>query len=444
MWLDSSQNVGTLGRYSYLAADPFVQLRIDKPYPQALDTVARFCRRYYQPAIDGLPPFQGGWMGWFGYELGACFERLPEFRYNEFQLPLALLGMYDVVLAWDHDRGQSWLISQGWPRRGPARERQAYRRMQQVLAVLERETSVRDNKPSAVGTWPLTASRLAPQYPTRWSTNWTSNFSSESFRAAIGRAVEYVHAGDIFQVNLAQRLLHRARCHAADLALHLRTTNPAPFAGYADFGRVQVVSTSPERFLTLQKRAIETRPIKGTRPRMSDPVADQGIAQLLQQSPKDRSENVMIVDLLRNDLSRIADKDSIRVSQLCELEGYRYVWHLVSAIEGRLAQEHDAVDLIKATFPGGSITGAPKIRAMEIIAELEPTCRGPYCGSMGYISFAGDMDLNILIRTVTACDGWWQLPVGGGIVADSQPVFEEQETWHKAEGILRAIDQLVV
>jgi para-aminobenzoate synthetase component 1 len=317
--------------------------------------------------------------------------------------------------------------------------------MQQFLGLLEGEPQGQEHQRiTALGTAPLAASRLAPQYPTRWSANWTSNFSSEGFRQAVGRAVDYVHAGDLFQVNLAQRLLHKARCSAVDLALHLRTTNPAPFAGYADFGRVQIVSTSPERFLTLQDRQIETRPIKGTRPRMSDPLADQGIAELLSRSAKDRSENVMIVDLLRNDLSRVADRDSIRVSQLCELEGYRYVWHLVSAIQARLAAGRTAIDLLEATFPGGSITGAPKIRAMEVIAELEPTCRGPYCGSLGYIAFSGDMDLNILIRTVTACDGWWQLPVGGGIVADSQPALEEQETWHKAEGILRAIDQLVV
>ena len=445
VWLDSSQPSPQLGRYSYLAADPFVTLRLDKPFERALDGVARFCERFYQSAVPELPPFQGGWMGWFGYELGACFERLPAFRHNEFQLPLAALGLYDVVLAWDHQRGQSWIISQGWPRSPQYRERQAYRRLQQFVSLLESEPQPKATATlAALGTQPLAASRLAPQFPTRWSANWTSNFSSDDFRSAIARGVEYVHAGDLFQVNLAQRLLHRARCPAAELALHMRTTNPAPFAGYADFGRVQVVSTSPERFLTLQKGLIETRPIKGTRPRLSDPLADQGIAQLLRDSPKDRSENVMIVDLLRNDLSRVAERDSIRVSQLCELEGYRYVWHLASAIQARLSKGRTAVDLIEATFPGGSITGAPKIRAMEVIAELEPTCRGPYCGSLGYIGFSGDMDLNILIRTVTACDGWWQVPVGGGIVADSQPVLEEQETWHKAEGILRAIDQLVV
>ena len=224
--------------------------------------------------------------------------------------------------------------------------------------------------------------------------------------------------------------------------LHLRAHNPAPFAGYADFGRVQVISCSPERFLKVEDGMIEARPIKGTRPRLSDPTADAGMAQLLQWSDKDRSENVMIVDLLRNDLSRVAVPESVQVTSLCGLEKYPYVWHLVSVIQAQLAAGRQMSEVVAATFPGGSITGAPKIRAMEIIAELEPNARGPYCGSLGYISFAGDMDLSILIRTITACDGWWQVPVGGGIVADSDPKLEEQETWHKAEGILRAIDAL--
>jgi para-aminobenzoate synthetase component 1 len=166
------------------------------------------------------------------------------------------------------------------------------------------------------------------------------------------------------------------------------------------------------------------------------------MAQLLQSSAKDRSENVMIVDLLRNDLSRVSAPDSMQVTELCGIEKYSFVWHLVSTIRARLDADRSTLDTLRAAFPGGSITGAPKIRAMEIIAELEPTARGPYCGSLGYVSCGGDMDTNILIRTVTSCDGWWQLPVGGGIVADSDPQLEEQETWHKAEGILRAIDLL--
>jgi para-aminobenzoate synthetase component I len=442
VWLDSSLPMETLGRYSYMAADPFCMLRVDKPQGGALETMANLLSKYRTPRLPGLPPMQGGVMGWFGYELGGCFERLPSARYNEFHLPLAVLGLYDVVLAWDHVTDEGWLVSQGLPVLDPQmRSRRAYRRMQYFLRMLE---AIDDPTSTALvsSKYPLPQAHLAPQFPTRWSHAWTSNFSSSDFRRAVARAVEYVHAGDIFQVNIAQRLIRQATCQARELYLHLRSENPVPFGGYADFGRTQVVSSSPERFIQLSGREIETRPIKGTRPRLSDPAADRAMGQLLLQSDKDRAENVMIVDLLRNDLSRVADVDSMQVTSLCELEAYRYVWHLVSVIRARLATSYSASDLLRATFPGGSITGAPKIRAMEIIAELEPTARGPYCGSLGYLSFAGDMDLSILIRTLTACDGWWQVPVGGGIVAASDPVLEEQETWHKAEGVLRAIESL--
>ena len=442
VWLDSSLPSASLGRYSYMSADPFCTLRIDKPHPEALGSLSRLLVQYHTRAVAGLPPMQGGMLGWFGYELGGCFEKIPSAMHNEFRLPLAALGLYDIVLAWDHALNEAWLISQGWPIADPLkRQRRAYRRLQYFLKLME------SRKPLAQDAVPkfgcdLPKSQLAPQFSTRWSEHWTSNFSSTGFREAVARAVEYVHAGDIFQVNIAQRLIRRATCDARTLYLHLRKENPVPFGGFADFGRVQVVSSSPERFLKLTDREIETRPIKGTRPRMSDPAADKAMSELLLQSEKDRAENVMIVDLLRNDLSRVSDIESVKVTSLCQLEAYRYVWHLVSVIRSRLAEEFTACDLLEATFPGGSITGAPKIRAMEIISELEPTARGPYCGSLGYLSFAGDMDLSILIRTITACDGWWQVAVGGGIVAASDPTFEEQETWHKAEGVLRAVDSL--
>jgi para-aminobenzoate synthetase component I len=437
VWLDSSAQSSKLGRYSYLAADPFCTLRIDKPSRNGLQSIANLLAQYKTPVIEGLPPMQGGLMGWFGYELGGCFENIPLAPNNEFRLPCATVGLYDAVFAWDHLTGAGWLISHGWPITDSLkRQRRAYRRLQWFLKCVEADPLV--NQPFATSK-PLREDRLATQFPTRWGP-WTSSFSSAGFREAVSRAVEYVHAGDIFQVNIAQRLLRRATCNAADLYLHLRKQNPVPFGGYADFGRVKVVSSSPERFIQLNGREIETRPIKGTRPRMSDPAADKAMGELLRQSAKDRAENVMIVDLLRNDLSRVSNPESVQVTGLCQLEAYRYVWHLVSIIRSQLDNNLNACDLIQATFPGGSITGAPKIRAMEIISELEPTARGPYCGSLGYISYAGDMDLNILIRTLTACDGWWQVPVGGGIVAESDPSLEEQETWHKAEGVLRAID----
>ncbi len=446
VWLDSSLQLDGLSRYSYLSASPFQSYRVDKPNASAAIPLMQQLSKYHQPKLPDLPPMQGGWLGWFGYELGQCFESVPSAANNDFALPLAMLGLYDVVLSWDHLTGEGFIVSQGWPYTEPfVRQDHAYRRMKQFLSLLDTDEHSLHGPSVAQRqrrSYTLAPHQLAQHYETRWSKDWTSNFSSELYRQAVARCVEYVHAGDIFQVNLSQRLLRKAICEPEELALHLRRINPATFAGYADFGRVQVVSSSPERFIQVSDGQIEARPIKGTRPRLSDPTADAGMAQLLLQSQKDRSENVMIVDLLRNDISRVSTLDSVEVSSLAALERYPFVWHLVSVLKARLAEDKSLADLLAASFPGGSITGAPKIRAMEIIAELEPTVRGPYCGSLGYISFAGDLDLNILIRTVTACDGWWQVPVGGGIVADSQPALEEQETWHKARGILQAIDSL--
>ncbi|HEX4143168.1 MAG TPA: anthranilate synthase component I family protein, partial [Pirellulales bacterium] len=223
------------------------------------------------------------------------------------------------------------------------------------------------------------------------------------------------------------------------LYLRLRQRNAATFAGYFDLGRFQIASASPERFLCVRTGRVEARPIKGTRQRTRWPEADLFAGDELLSSEKDRAENVMIVDLLRNDLSRVCLPESVQVVDLCRLETYEFVQHLVSSIRGVLASGRGPLDLLRAAFPGGSITGAPKIRAMEIIAELEPTARGAYCGSLAYLGSDGAFDSNILIRTITAGRGWWQAPVGGGIVAQSDPAGEYQETWHKAEGLLRAL-----
>ena len=229
------------------------------------------------------------------------------------------------------------------------------------------------------------------------------------------------------------------RCAASELVLRLRKVNAAPFAGYLDLGDSQIVSASPERFIQVRDRWIETRPIKGTRRRTGDSEQDARLKEELSLSEKDRSENIMIVDLLRNDLSRVCEIDSLSVDRLCEIETFPFLLHMVSSIRGRLRESVGISQLMAAIFPGGSITGAPKIRAMEIIAELEPTVRGPYCGSLGYIATSGDMDWNIMIRTLTCSRGWWHFQVGGGIVADSVPEQEEEETWTKAAGIVAAV-----
>lgn len=437
LFLDSALRDPVLGRYSFLSADPFGYFEYPVEHGDSLAELARRLAPFRTEPIDGLPPFQGGAAGLLSYDLGRQLEAIPAPVFDEFRVPALAMGLYDVVLAIDHVDRRAWVISQGFPETEPARRcRRAAARLAAFLDWLR-------HPPAAQAAWRvrgpmLPASRLAPQYAVRGPKGLTSNFCEAGYLDAVRRAIEYVWAGDVFQVNLAQRLLYPASEDPVTLYLRLRSRNPAPFAGFFDLGHTAILSASPERFLRVHAGQVEARPIKGTRRRTARPEADLFAAAELRQSEKDRAENVMIVDLLRNDLSRVCLPESVQVSQLCQVERYAFVQHLVSAVCGRLGPEHGPIDLVRAAFPGGSVTGAPKVRTMEIIAELEPTARGPYCGSLGYVGFDGAMDLNILIRTITAAGGWWQAPVGGGIVAQSDPRSEYEETWHKAEGLLRA------
>lgn len=437
VFLDSARRDTTLGRYSYIAADPFDTLVLPADHADPLAELGARLLKCQTQAVDGLPPFQGGAAGLMGYELGRSLERLPHPAFDEFRTPALAVGFYDVVVAFDHRDNRAWLISQGFPESDPAnRRRRAQTRLEEFRQRLLRPAEHVKRVASPADILPLDA--LAPQFPIgRW-TGVSSNFAKAEYLHAVSRAIEYIRAGDIFQVNFAQRLLAPEIEDPIALYLRLRHGNPATFAGYFDLGAFQILSASPERFLKVHQRAVEARPIKGTRQRSARPEADLFAGEELQQSEKDRAENVMIVDLLRNDLARVCHPESVRVTQLCRLELYEYVQHLVSAVCGQLNEHSGPIDLLRAAFPGGSVTGAPKIRAMEIIAELEPTARGPYCGCLGYLGFDGSMDTNILIRTITAGRGWWQAPVGGGIVAQSLPEREYEETWHKAEGLLRA------
>ena len=440
--LDSVLRDPRLGRYSFLTADPFIFLSVTADGSDGVAEMESHLRRWQAVSRADLPPFQGGAAGLLSYDLGRSLERIPQPRYDEFRLPAMAIGFYDTVLAIDHAEHRAWLISQGFPETEPSRRlARARQRIDQFRALLE-APAIREGKwksPMANNRSLLAAADLAPQFPVPGPAGLASNFTADAYRTAIQRAIEYIHAGDVFQVNIAQRLLFPAAGDALSLYLRLRHCNPAPFAGWFDLGDAQIVSASPERFLSVRGRRVEARPIKGTRRRTAWAEADLFAGHELLQSEKDRAENVMIVDLLRNDLSRVCEPDSVQVTQLCGLEIYQFVQHLVSVVEGTLAPGQTAVDLVRAAFPGGSITGAPKIRAMEIIAELEPTARGPYCGSLGYFGFDGSADLSILSRTITAARGWWQFPVGGGIVAQSSPQREYEESWHKAEGLLRAL-----
>jgi para-aminobenzoate synthetase component I len=444
LFLDSSEKHGEHGRYSYIAAEPdwMSERWVGRQSTEPIG-IERLCQSgFHHRTIPGLPPFQGGVAGLFGYGLGRVLERIPPMRFDEFQIPDLATGVYHWVISFDHVQQRAWIVSTGFPHSGPAlcKER-ATDRLRRVLTLLALPDSSRDLPfPCKSRTDESSIEGLRPQYPLPGFPGVTSNFDRAGYEAAVARAVEYIHAGDCFQVNLSQRLLAPLREHPLELYGRLRQLNAAPFAGYFDLGVHQILSASPERFLRVYPDGeVETRPIKGTRPRGATTEDDARLVHELAASPKDRAENVMIVDLLRNDIGKVCEYGSVRVSRVCEVESFRFVHHLVSEVRGKLRPGLGALDLLAAAFPGGSVTGAPKVRAMEIIAELEPTARGAYCGCLGWIGFDGAMDTNILIRTFTASRGCAQFPVGGGIVADSVPAREYEETLHKAEGLLRAL-----
>jgi para-aminobenzoate synthetase component 1 len=462
LFLDSA-STGTLGRYSFLAADPVAVVRskglrtecLDRltgtahaETGEALSVVRSMLVPHAAAPLPSLPPFQGGAAGYLAYDWGRVLERVPASRHDDLALPDVVLGVYDWVVAWDHATQASWLISTGLPETAPeARARRAARRAEEVQARLQ-STAIRESgdvRPwaSSEGTARQIVARAASyavEGPWNPRLDLRSSFTRTAYLGAVARVREYIVAGDIFQANVSQRF-DTPLCESPwALYRRLRTCNAAPFAAFLDFPEAVVLSASPERFLRADVDGhVETRPIKGTRPRGISPEHDAALGQALVESAKDRAENLMIVDLMRNDLSRVCEAGSVRVSELFALEHYATVHHLVSTVVGQLATGVDALDLLRGAFPGGSITGAPKPRAMEIIAELEPSQRGVYCGSIGYWSVTGALDTSIAIRTAVALDGRLYFSAGGGIVADSDPEQEYRETLDKARGVIEAL-----
>jgi para-aminobenzoate synthetase component I len=451
--LDSAGGDGHLGRYSFVTADPVTVVRSKGLLTQQLvddrwirvpadpvTHVQALLASHATPAVADLPAFQGGAAGYVGYDWGMMLERVPRARYDDLALPDVQLALYDWVVAWDHAAQRAWVISTGVPERGPAKTQRAARRLAFVRERLARDAGygMRDATPPV----PHPASRIpaAPSYPVPDIPGVRSNFTRDGYLDAVARVIEYVFAGDIFQANLSQRLQAPLVGTPLDFYRRLRRRNPAPFSAYLEFDHLAIASSSPERFLQADPGGrVETRPIKGTRPRGSSPEHDAALALALAESDKDRAENVMIVDLLRNDLSRVCQAGTVQVPELFAIEHYATVHHLVSTVVGQLAPEHRAGDLLRAAFPGGSITGAPKVRAMQIIAELEPTQRAVYCGSIGYLSLTGALDTSIVIRTGLLVGDTVYAQVGGGIVADSDPEQEYRETLDKARGLVAAL-----
>ncbi len=427
--LDSGAAGQVRGRYDILVADPSVTL-ISRGEESLIARRNEHERSFMDPfmllrtelgapvsAIPGLP-FAGGAVGYFGYDLARRLERLPRLAADLEGIPEMAVGIYDWAVVVDHDRGATHLV-------GAGRDPRTDERWDELRALFSDPPAARERAPFCV------------QGEAR------ANFDAAGYRGAFARAHDYLRAGDCYQINLAQRFEVAASGDPWVAFRRLRGINPAPYAAYLNVPGVQVLSVSPERFLrTDAEGRVETRPIKGTRPRNADSAADAALAQALATSPKDRAENVMIVDLLRNDLGKVCATGSVRVPRLCEIESFPTVHHLVSTVTGELAPDHHVLDLLRACFPGGSITGAPKIRAMEIIEELEPQRRGVYCGSIGYIGFDGAMDTNIAIRTLVYSEGRARFWAGGGIVIDSEAESEYQETFDKAAAMLALLGEV--
>src|SRR6185503_10555931 len=409
LFLDSASTTTRLGRYSFLTADPFDVIE-RKGSSSALDDVRARLAPFQAEPIAGLPPFQGGAAGYIAYDWGLTLERLPAPRFDDLALPDVALGIYDWVLAWDHVASRAWLISTGMPATaGPDRATRARARADDVRERLRVGPSPSD-RPDSVA--PVLPDRPVPSsYLVEngwWDSSFElcSSFTHRDYLDTVARVREYIFAGDIFQANLSQRFEAPLRESPWAFYSRLRRRNPAPFAAFLETRDASVVSASPERFLHVDRSGlVETRPVKGTRPRGVGPEHDAALGQALAESAKDRAENLMIVDLMRNDLSRVCAPGTVRVSELFSLERYATVHHLVSTVVGHLEPGYDALHLLRAAFPGGSITGAPKLRAMEIIAELEPSQRSVYCGSIGYFSVTGDLDTSIAIRTAVVRDG---------------------------------------
>jgi len=443
-----------LGRFSFVAADPIHSWLVDRgadwsacrrEIEAAFAAIRRLLADLARPTIPGLPPFQGGVAGLIAYDCGLMRLGLepPAAAGPD---PLLSLHVYDVVFAYDHDLDRGWFISQGVPAHGPVER--AARARSRLAALLEGAAAGPSGEaacpPPAAVAAAVPAAQSAARFPLPGRGHIRSTHTADSYRAMVRRGVEFVRAGDIFQVNLAQRFEVAARVDPVALYLRAREVNPAPFACFLDAGAVQVASMSPERFLQVSRGLVRTHPIKGTRRVTARPEADLYASADLEASGKDRAENVMIVDLLRNDLSRVCTPPSVRVEALCRLERYRYVQHLVSIVSGRLQPGLDALDAFEAAIPGGSISGAPKHRACEIISALEGVGRGCYCGSLGYVGLDGTADFNLLIRTLVRSPDTIAWAAGGGITAASDPAAEHAESLAKAEGLFRVLDSLGV
>jgi len=429
-----------LGRFSFIGSDPFLVLKIcgdsttlnskDQTTIQEGDPfeiINGLLNTYQMDCLSSGIPFTGGAVGYFSYDLCRFIEHLPHKAIDDLQLPDCCLGFYDTILAFDNLLKETCIVSTGFPELDEiSRLERAHRRVSEIEIKLGRYGNASQAKGNVL--------------TNKANNSLISNFTRSGYIEAVNRARDYIVSGDIFEVNLSQRFESELTIEPYQLYYKLRALNPAPFAAYLGFDEVAVVSASPERFLRKTGDLLETRPIKGTRPRGKTAEEDATLAKELMGSSKDIAENTMIVDLERNDLGRICRYGTVRVPELAILETYPTVFHLTSTVRGLLRKDKKLSDILKATFPGGSITGAPKIRSMQIIDELEPTRRSIYTGSIGYLGFNGDIDLNIAIRTILVKGNRAYFQAGGAVTYKSDPDAEYMETLNKAKALMAALD----
>ena len=437
-FLDSSLRMMRFGNHSFIGFDPYLVLTtrgrsasfarrdegITKREMDPFDALKFALGERVLPEASiqaGMPPFLGGGIGYLSYELGRYIEQLPASVEDDLLLPELAFCFFDKIVAADHRSGKKWLIVSV---------------PNSVDGGVMAEEAIERLKPGAGRD---SSAVEPPQAIEGTALEFESGFTREEYLDSVAAVKEYILAGDIYQANLSQRFSAPLLEPSWSLYRRLRALNAAPFSAYLNFGEFAVASSSPERFVKVVGKNVETRPIKGTSPRFDDPDTDEKSRQTLLESRKDRAELSMIVDLERNDLGRVCEYGSVEIEEHAVLESYATVHHLVSTITGRLHEGKDIIDLLRASWPGGSITGAPKIRSMEIIDELEPTARSVYTGGIGYLGFDGTHDINIAIRTMIIAGGRAYFQVGGGIVADSDPESEFQETLHKGKAMFATI-----
>ncbi|HLF19010.1 MAG TPA: aminodeoxychorismate synthase component I [Candidatus Omnitrophota bacterium] len=425
--LDSSMFEKERGRYSMLGFDPFYVYQ--HKGKGSLDKLKEKFYQYGTPQQKSDVPFSCGMVGFLGYDYGLYQENIPLKATDDLQLPDCFFGFYDCVLVIDHLKNQLMVAATGYP------EKNSYYQEAKIkdrLDFIEKRLSVLGER--TYGSEDCFGGAPADH-------ELKSNFTRDQYIQAVTKALRYIEAGDIYQVNLSQRFSFEApfKLDPVNVYQALRRLSPSSFGGYFQAGKFQIISSSPERFLCLRDDQVHTRPMKGTRPRGNTKQEDEKFRREIMESPKDKAELLMITDLERNDLGRVCEYGSIRVKDMRSIEAYKTVYQATSTVEGKLKKDKDGFDLLQACFPGGSVTGCPKIRAMEIIEELEPTRRGIYTGSLGYMDFNGNMDFNILIRTLLTKGHKAHFQVGGGIVADSTAIGEYEETLIKAKAMKAAL-----